>query len=478
MAVYRDHLPGDVTDFYDVINPSTAETIAQVGSATQAHVEHALATAYRLFRDRQRWLPLHQRIQILEKVAVVMQQRFDELAHGIAEEGGKPLVDARVETARAIEGIKRCVACISAEQGSLVPMGAQPSTANRVAFTQKEPIGVVVAVSAFNHPLNLIVHQVATAIASGCPCVVKPSGDTPLSCLRLASAFTAAGLPDDFLQVITTNDVAVSEALVTDQRLGFFTFIGSARVGWMLRAKLQPGVRCALEHGGVAPVIVTANADLERAVPALAKGGFYHAGQVCVSTQRIFVHESIAADFVARLAQAAGQLSVGDATAETTDVGPLIRPQEVTRVAQWVSEAQAEGAELVCGGEAVGENFYAPTLLLNPDAASKVSTEEVFGPVVCVYIYKDLSDAIGRANSLPVAFQGAVFSNDIEEAMVVYRNLDASTVMINDHSAFREDAMPFAGLKHSGLGVGGIDGSIHDMQIEKLCVIHTRTDSL
>jgi acyl-CoA reductase-like NAD-dependent aldehyde dehydrogenase len=263
----------------------------------------------------------------------------------------------------------------------------------------------------------------------------------------------------------------VAEKLVTDPRVGFFSFIGSARVGWYLRSKLAPGTRCALEHGGVAPAIINKDADLDRAIPSLAKGGFYHAGQVCVSVQRVFAHESIARDVAERLASAGNSMVIGDPTSADTEVGPLIRPGELNRVKEWVNEALDEGAELISGGLTLDNNCYATTVLYNPSATSKVTTSEIFGPVICVYPFSDLDDAITRANSLDVAFQASVYSQDIDVAMYVSDRLDASAVMINEHTAFRVDWMPFAGLKHSGLGTGGIPYTMEDMQIEKMIVV-------
>jgi acyl-CoA reductase-like NAD-dependent aldehyde dehydrogenase len=285
----------------------------------------------------------------------------------------------------------------------------------------------------------------------------------------LVDILREAGLPPGWCEALVTDDTVATQ-LVTDRRVGFFSFIGSARVGWMLRSKLAPGARCALEHGGAAPAIVAPDADLDSAVPKLVKGGFYHAGQVCVSVQRIFAHRSIVETLSTRVAEQARRLKVGDPTLPETDVGPLIRKQEVERVDAWVREAIDGGASLLCGGQAISASCYAPTVLLEPPAECKVSTQEVFGPVVCVYAYDELDDAIARANSLPVAFQAAVFTRDHATAMRAYERLDASAVMVNDHTAFRVDWMPFAGLRESGLGVGGIPHTFRDMQIEKMFV--------
>ena len=454
--------------------PYDGQAIAEVETGDLRHVEAALSVADGLFRTRDAWLPVHARVTVLERAAALMSEQAEELALLAAREGGKPLPDSQVEVARAVDGLRLCIESIRSHQGEVVPMGGTAAGAGRLAFTLREPIGPVVAVSAFNHPLNLIVHQVAAAVAAGCPVMVKPAEDTPLSCLRFVQLLRDAGLAEGWAQALLTADLASAEALVTDARVAFFSFIGSARVGWMLRSKLAPGARCALEHGGAAPLFVAADADLDAAVAAVTKGGFYHAGQVCVSVQRVFAHRDLAREFAERLAASAGALQVGDPTLQETEVGPLIRPQEVRRVGAWVEEASAAGAEVLCGGEALEETCYAPTVLYQPPDDARVSTEEIFGPVVCVYPYDDLDDAIARANALPVAFQGAVFTADLETALQVFTRLDASAVMINDHTAFRVDGMPFAGLRQSGLGVGGIPHTIDDMQIEKMMVVKSK----
>ena len=458
----------------EVVAPFDRSLIATVETSGPEAVDQALDTAHRLFRDRSKWLPASRRIEILEKTAAIMAERAEELAHDAAREGGKPLIDSRIEVTRAIDSIRICVDCLRTESGETIPMGINAASTGKLAFTTREPIGVVVAVSAFNHPLNLISHQVGPAIAAGCPVIVKPAEDTPLSCFRFIEIVREAGLPDAWCQALVTSSLDVAAQLVSDSRVSFLSFIGSARVGWMLRSKLAAGTRCALEHGGAAPVIVAQDADLDDALPKLLKAGFYHAGQVCVSVQRVFVHHSIAREVAMKLADGANKLIVGDPTLAETEIGPLIRPAEMERVEQWVKEAVSEGAELLAGGNAVSETSYACTVLYNPPAESKVSTREIFGPVVCIYPYDEIGEAIDQANSLPYAFQAAVFTTNIDTAMHAYRQLDASAVMINDHTAFRVDWMPFAGLRESGLGVGGIPYTFHDMQIEKLMVLNSK----
>lgn len=310
-------------------------------------------------------------------------------------------------------------------------------------------------------------------MAAGCPVIVKPAEETPLSCLGFVRRLHAAGLPEPWCRCVVPEDRTLAERMVTDERMGFFSFIGSARVGWSLRSKLAPGTRCALEHGGAAPLIVAEDANLELALDAVAKGGYYHAGQVCVSVQRVFVHASIARSFADSLAARARNLVVGDPLVPETEVGQLIRSTEVERVDEWVREAIAGGGECCAGGQGVGVQSYAPTVLFEPPAAARVSREEIFGPVVCVYAYDDLDEAVTRANALPYAFQAAIFTADLDRALHAFRRLDASAVMVNDHTAFRVDGMPFAGLRRSGLGVGGIPYTIHDMQIDKMLVVRS-----
>ncbi|MFQ5765146.1 MAG: aldehyde dehydrogenase family protein [Rhodospirillales bacterium] len=456
-----------------VTAPFDGAVIGEVPVADQKTVEKALAAAKSLHDDRDAWLSTPQRIDILRRAAEIMTGQSEDLAVNAAREGGKPLIDSRVEVSRAIDCLHICIETLRSETGHVVPMSVTESSANRLAFTRTEPIGVVVAVSAFNHPLNLIAHQVAPAVAAGCPAVVKPAGVTPLSCLRFVDILREAGLPEAWCVPVVIEDREVSTSLVTDPRVAFFSFIGSPGVGWSLRSKLAPGTRCALEHGGAAPAILSDDADLDQALPSILKGGFYHAGQVCVSVQRVFAQKKIARRFAEQLAAQAARLTVGDPTDPATEVGPLIRPAETERVHEWVEEARKAGGEVVTGGAPVSESCYAPTVVYDPPAEVKLSTAEVFGPVVCVYPVADIDEAVGRANSLPFAFQAAVYSRDLDVAMRAYARLDASAVMINDHTAFRVDWMPFAGLRQSGLGVGGIPHTLHDMQIEKMAVIRS-----
>lgn len=454
-----------------VYSPFDRSAIATLPMHSEADAEAMLETAYKTYLNRDAWLPLHQRKAILKKLAQLVETEQEEFALLIAKEGGKPLKDAKVEVSRAINGIELAAEeLMRVMRGEEIPMGHTAATEGRMAYTLLEPRGVVVAVSAFNHPLNLIVHQVAPAIAVGCPVMIKPASATPLNAKRFVELVHKAGLPEAWCQFILCDNSA-TEKLVTDERTSFFTFIGSARVGWMLKKKLGPGTHCALEHGGVAPVIIDKTVDIEAIVPSLLKGGFYHAGQVCVSIQRIYAEQSIASVLAEKLAKEAETLITGDPTSAKTDCGPLIKPEEVTRVDEWVKEAIDAGATLLSGGKKLSDTTYAPTVLLNPPDDVKISTEEAFGPVVCVYSYNTSNEAIQRANSLPFCFQAAVFSKEINTAMNIVQKLKARAVIVNDHSAFRADWMPFGGDEHSGYNTGGIPYTMRDMLREKLMVM-------
>lgn len=460
----------NVSETLDVVNPYDQTYLGSLPMVAWDDIDKSLTTAHQLFKNRQQWLPAFERIKILNKTALLISQRADELALLIASEGGKPLVDARVEVSRAIDGVALCAKEISNLTGTQIPMDLTQAGAGRVAFTTKEPIGVVVAVSAFNHPLNLIVHQVAPAIAAGCPVLIKPARDTPLSCKAFVDILHKAGLPPQWCRFIMC-ETSTAEKMITDPRVAFFSFIGSAKIGWMLRAKLAPGTRCALEHGGVAPVIIEESADIAAMLPSLLKGGFYHSGQVCVSVQRIFAPRNQAKAIAEKLADGAAKLIVGNAIDEATECGPLIRPKEVDRVEEWVNEAVSAGATLITGGKRLGNTTYAPTVLFEPPSDAKVSTMEIFGPVVCVYGYDDINQAITQANSLEYAFQASVFTKNLDIAMQAIQALEATAVMVNDHTAFRVDWMPFAGRKQSGYNTGGIAYTMHDMSQDKMAVI-------
>jgi acyl-CoA reductase-like NAD-dependent aldehyde dehydrogenase len=411
-------------------------------------------------------------MDILRELTRLMVGKRAYFGRQIAREGGKPLTDAMAEVDRAIDGVRNAVDVLRVAGGREVPMGLTRASTGRRAFTIVEPIGVVAAISAFNHPLNLIVHQVVPAIAAGCPVIIKPSPATPLSCIDFVSLIQEAGLPADWCQTFLPETNELAEALATDPRIAFLSFIGSSRVGWYLRSRLPPGTRCALEHGGAAPAIIDRSADLDRVIESLAKGGYYHAGQVCVSTQRIYVHADLKRDFLDRFAARVAALKVGDPVLAETEVGPLINPREADRVSAWINEA-VEGGGRVIGGGRLSDTTLLPGIVVEPPRDAKVSTLEVFGPITCVYSFTRLDDAVADANALPVAFQSSIFTEDLRTALHAAERLAASAVMVNDHTAFRTDWMPFAGRRQSGYGVGGIPATMQAMTEEKMIVFRT-----
>lgn len=453
-----------------VFNAFDRQLITEIPTDDAHALEAKLSLLTQTFRDRPNWLKPHQRIKILKNTARLLETQIEKFGKLIAQEGGKPLTDALVEATRAVDGLDDAAEELRNFGGQEIPMGLTPASDNRWAFTIKEPIGVVAAISAFNHPLNLIVHQIAPAIAIGCPVIVKPATTTPLCCIELIKLFRQAGLDERWCQTLITEDNQLAERLATDARIAFLSFIGSAKVGWYLKSKLAPGTRCALEHGGAAPVLIDESAELNKTIESIVKGGYYHAGQVCVSVQRIFVHKRILPDFMHRFIDRVQQLRVGDPLLKETEVGPLISPKEVQRVLSWISEAVATGAQ-VFGGQRLSETTIAPTILLNPALDAKVSQYEIFGPVTCVYEYEDLDWAIDMANSLPFSFQSSIFTSSLAPALHAAQRLDASAVFINEHTAFRVDWMPFAGRKQSGYGVGGIVWTMHEMSQDKMIVM-------
>ena len=454
----------------EVTSPFDGKIVGTVKFSTYEEVESAIDLAHNTFLDTQNHLAKYKRIEILENVMKIMSLQVEELTLLCASEGGKPYIDSKVEIQRAINGIKIAIEHLGAYEGKEIAMGHTLSSANRMAYTFKEPIGVVAAISAFNHPFNLAVHQIIPALAVGCPVIIKPATQTPMSAVRLVEILEEAGLPKGWAQAVVC-DRKAGELLVTSTKTNFLTFIGSAAVGWYLNSKVSPGTRVALEHGGVAPVIVERDANIEDMIPALTKGGFYHAGQVCVSVQRVYVHESICDEVATKLTAAAKKLIVGNQLDPKTEVGPLINNDEVNRVEQWVNEAVTKGGTILTGGKRISESCYEPTVILNAPDDAIVSQKEVFGPVVCIYSYKTLDEAINRANSLEVSFQAAVFTKNIDTALKAVKRLNATAVMVNDHTAFRVDWMPFGGARVSGLGMGGIIHAMEEMSNEKMMVI-------
>ncbi len=461
-----------MSDYMQLFAPYDRRLLAEIPLDDWKTAEKYLEDAANLHAAKNP-LPIHKRIAILENLVATIQREKDNLAYTATEEGGKPWNDTIVEINRAIQGIKYAIAALSTMGGSEIPMGLTPSAEGKFAVTFREPIGPILAISAFNHPINLIIHQIIPAVAAGCPIIVKPALTTPRSCLRIVELLRESGLPEEWCRaIVCENDITAR--MSSDSRLAFMNFIGSERVGWTLRAGLAPGVRCSLEHGGAAPVIIDETADIAIIAPLLAKGGFYHAGQVCVSVQRVFALRNSAAELAEAIAQAGNSFIVGDPLSPQTDVGPLITLDARQRVSKWIDDGVVSGGAII-GKEMnnvhkLPETCLAPIVIFNPSEDARISREEIFGPAIAVYSCNTMEEAVSRANNVRYEFQAAVFTENLRFAFDASKNLKATSVIINDHSAFRVDWMPFGGRGVSGQGTGGIGYTLHDYTQEKLLV--------
>ncbi len=460
-------------DELQVFSPYTRELIDCVQMHNQIDAERMVERAYSLFKNRELHLPLHERIAILERLIPMMEESVESLTIMAAKEGGKPYLDSKVEVLRAIQGVKSAIDTMRTMHGTEIPMGLTESSQHKIALTIHEPIGVVFAISAFNHPLNLIVHQVVPAIAAGTPIIIKPASSTPRTCLTFIDMLYNAGLPKEWCQALICTS-SLAQQLVSDSRIAFLSFIGSAEVGWKLRSLLAPGMRCALEHGGMAPSILANDVHIEEFVQKIVKGAMYHSGQVCVSTQHLYVHQACLDEVALALKDHVQRFKIGDPLQHDSEGGPLIHPNEVKRVQSWIQEAVEHGAKIVSGGNILSETMHEPTVLLQPAINAKVSTSEIFGPVLCLHAYATMEEAINTINSSSFGFQASIFTKNTDIAFNVMSSLNASAVMHNDHTAFRVDWMPFGGRDQSGLGWGGIPYSIKEYSREKMMVFHSQ----
>ncbi|MCI5065906.1 aldehyde dehydrogenase family protein, partial [bacterium] len=451
-------------------SPYSGKSLGSFEQAEEEDVERALSNATRSFQQEMKRMPAYKRADILYRLARLVEEQHEVFAQRIALEGGKPLRDSRLEVSRAVNTIKMSGDEALQLNGETITMDRAPGSENCLAYTIRMPVGPVLAISAFNHPLNLICHQVCTAFAAGNTVIVKPASQTPLSCFALIELFYEAGASEEAISLVAVPG-ARAEQLVKDARIRFLNFIGGEDVGWELRRGVAPGVRVALEHGGTGTAIIAQDGDLERAVPALTRASFYHAGQVCVSTQRIFVHESQYEAAKSRFAKAASELQVGDPSDPDTEVGPLIRKEEVERVHRLVQSAADVGAEVLCGGKALERQCYAPTVLANTNGNMEVVSREVFGPVVALQSFRELEAVYEELNESPYSFQTALYTDNIDTAHAAARKIETRALLLNESTAFRVDWMPFGGGKRSGLGVGGTRHAVHEMSEERLVVV-------
>lgn len=469
-----------------VHNPYTNELIKELQLENLEEIEQKTDKLYSNFKDKSNRLKPFERIVILEKLVQLLIVNYQKIINIAISEGGKPLNDTIIEMDRAIDGVKLAILSLRYNDGQKIPMGVTKSSINKLAYTDREPIGVVLAFSAFNHPINLIIHQVIPAFAVGSPVIIKPAPTTPLTCELLVSLFYKAGFRDIDLQMILCDNQIASQ-IVSNNKISYFSFIGNAEVGWMLAKKLNNGVRYGLEHGGIAPILIaddinnldktTQTNDLFRIAQSVIKGAFYHSGQVCVSTQRLYLPKNISAEFLEIIIELTNKLIVGDPNSDNTNLGPLIKSEALDKFDLWINEAINTKSinsktKLLCGGKRLDNNCFEPTIILNPDGNSKLITNEVFGPILSIIEYEDINSAIEKINSTDYIFHSAIFTNNIPKALKYSELINGTGIIINDHTAFRTDWMPFGGAKLSGMGIGGIEYSMNEYSYPKLKVIN------
>jgi acyl-CoA reductase-like NAD-dependent aldehyde dehydrogenase len=457
-------------DTITVRAPYDGSVIGEIPSCTAEDVDRAVRTAQAALERGP--LPLWQRAQILDAAAARLTARRDEFAEIIAREAAKPIKTARVEAERAVGTFQFAAAEARKLGGEMIPLDAIPAGEGKLGFTLRVPIGVIGAIAPFNFPLNLVVHKVAPAIAAGCPVVLKPASQTPFSSLRLAEMLIdECGLPPEQLQVVTGGGSSVGNALVDHPGIALITFTGSPDVGWSIRAR-APRKRVGLELGNNAPVVIEPDGDWRTAAAKIKVAGFSHAGQSCISTQRILVHSSIAEQFTAELVGLVETLVVGDPMDEATDVSALISSGERDRVESWISEADASGATIATGGRRSDDGVLLPTVITGATPDMKVCAKEVFGPVVAITSYDSFDEALKLANDTEYGLQAAVFTSDIAKALRAVHALDFGGVLVNEVPTWRADQQPYGGLRDSGNTREGPAFSIKEMTEIRMVVIN------
>jgi acyl-CoA reductase-like NAD-dependent aldehyde dehydrogenase len=459
-----------MSDEIVVRSPYDGAEVGRVPKHTPDDVDRAVRAAAQALRDEP--LPPWRRAEILERAARLLAERAEDFARITAREAAKPLKTARIEAKRAVSTFTFAAVEARRLTGDMVPVDAAEIGEGRLAFTLRVPVGVVAAISPFNFPLNLVAHKLAPAIAAGCPVVLKPASQTPLSAVALARLLVEeCGLPAGYLHVVTGPGGEVGGALVEHPDVAYVTFTGSSEVGWGIAAKAGRK-KVALELGNNSPVIIEADGDWRQAARTIATAGFAHAGQSCVSVQRIYVAAAIHDDFTATLADLVDRLVVGDPTDETTDVSALISEAERDRVTSWIEEAVAGGAKVVAGGQ-VQDGMLHPTVLTNVNPDMKVCRDEVFGPVVAIQAYESLDEALRLADDTRYGLQAGIFTSSLPSALRAARELHFGTVLVNEVPTWRADQMPYGGVRESGNTKEGPASAVREMTEERLVVIRS-----
>jgi glyceraldehyde-3-phosphate dehydrogenase (NADP+) len=402
-------------------------------------------------------------------MAAGLAARRDEVAHIISAEAGKPIRDAEVETDRGVFTLETAAEEAKRLEGEVIPLDLLPSSKGRSGIVRRFPIGPIAGISPFNFPLNLALHKIAPAIASGNSIVLKPPSRDPLTMLLFAEIVEAAGVPKGAVSIMPMNR-EVGDALVEDPRFKVLSFTGSPDVGWDL--KRRAGMKkVILELGGNAGVIVDSDSDLDFAVNRIKVGAFAYSGQVCISVQRVFVVEDVYDEFRDKLTAAVSAIKLGDPLDRTTDLGPMIDAKAVQRTKSWIELAREEGARVIAGGSSDGA-FLQPTVIENADPSSFVCSKEAFAPLVTIAPVKSFGEAIRKINDSDYGLQAGVFTNSLEKALVAFENVDVGGVIINDVPTYRIDHMPYGGVKASGLGREGLKYTIEEMTEPRLMVIN------
>jgi acyl-CoA reductase-like NAD-dependent aldehyde dehydrogenase len=452
-------------------SPFDSRVVAEATTAETGLIEEAIAAASEA-RATMHALSSYGRARILEQVADTVGEDREDLARLLEEEAGKPISLARLEVDRCIQTFTDAAHWARRPHAEAIPLDGFPPGQQRLGLLRRFPVGVVAAITPFNFPLNLVAHKLAPAIAAGCPVVLKPASQTPSMALRLAEFIVKAGLPAGALQVLVLAG-ADADPLVTDDRIAMVTFTGSADVGWGIKARAGHK-KVTLELGGNAAAIVESDADWALAARRLANGAFAYAGQSCISVQRIYVHETIAAAFTDALVAAAAEMPCGDPRDEKTVCGPLIDAANADRVEDWISRAQARGGRLLCGNRRVG-SVISPTVIADAPDDAEVSCDEVFGPVVTLSAYRDFTEALTRVNNSRYGLQAGIYTNDWRKIWQAFETLEVGGVIHNEAPTFRVDPMPYGGVKHSGMGREGARWAIEEMTEPRLLVLSTQT---
>jgi acyl-CoA reductase-like NAD-dependent aldehyde dehydrogenase len=457
-------------DPVEVRAPYDGAVIATVFQGRREHAEAAIAAAVKAFGTTRR-LPAFERQRVLRRVSENITERKQEFARTMAQEAGKPIKAARTEVERAIFTFNVAAEESTRIYGEYLPLDWQEFTAGRWGIVRRFPLGPIAGITPFNFPLNLVAHKVAPAIAAGCPLVLKPAPQTPLTALLLAEAVQQAGWPDGGLNVLPLSNEDAG-LLVTDERIKLISFTGSAAVGWQIKKNCGKK-KVVLELGGNAGVIVHSDADLAYAADRCVVGGFSYAGQTCISVQRILVERSAFSKFTDFLLEGVKKLKTGDPLDESSDLGPLIRESDAVRASDWIQEAVRGGARLLCGGQRRGP-VLEPTVLTGTRAEMKVNCQEIFAPVVTVEPYDDFDQALKQINNSPYGLQAGLFTRDAKLIFNAYEELEVGGLIAGDVPAFRIDHMPYGGVKDSGLGREGLRYAIEEMTEPKLLVMNLK----